>query len=162
MRCMRCDTEMTVARENFLYTASGLPNVTLMGVHVRRCATCGEFEVLIPRIEELHRTIARAVARKRGRLAPAEIRFLRQWLGWSGVDFAAHMGVTPETVSRWENGNLHMGGQAERLLRLMVATRDPVETYSLDLLKSIEEEEAASPFRLGVEADERGWHPVAA
>ena len=161
MTCARCGAAMTASRENFLYTAGGLPNVTLVGVEVRRCAACGEFEVAIPRIEELHRTIARAVARKRGRLALVEIRFLRKWLGWSGVDFAAHVGVAPETVSRWENGNLQMGGPAERLLRLMVATRDPVESYSLDLLKSIDEE-AASPFRLGVQADERGWHPVAA
>ena len=59
MMCMRCGAAITVARENFLYTASGLPNVTLVGVEVRRCPSCGEFEVAIPRIEDLHRTIAR-------------------------------------------------------------------------------------------------------
>lgn len=160
MTCLRCGAEMRVARENFLYTASGLPNVTLVGVEVRRCPGCGEFEVAIPKIEELHRTIARAVTMRPARLTSHEIRFLRKWLGWSGGDFAAHMGVTPETVSRWENGGLQMGGPAERLLRLMVATRDPVQSYPLELLKSIDED-AAAPFRLGVEADERGWHVAA-
>ena len=61
---------------------------------------CGEHEVAIPRIEDLHRTIAQAVIAKRERLTPAEIRFLRKFLGWSGADFAAHVGTTPETVSR--------------------------------------------------------------
>ena len=40
--------------------------------------------------------------RKKRRLAPEEIKFLRKSLGWAGVDFAKHMGATPETVSRWE------------------------------------------------------------
>ena len=152
---------MKTVRENFKYSAGGLAGVTLVNVEVSRCPGCGEFEVSIPRVEELHRTLARAVARKPGRLAPPEIRFLRKWLGWSGVDFAAHMGVDAATVSRWENGALKMGGVAERLLRLMVATRKPVTDYSLDLLKDIDEATEA-PLRLGMRADAKGWHVAAA
>lgn len=161
MNCDQCGGPMNTTRENFLYTASGLANVTLVGVQVTRCPKCGAFEVEIPKIEELHRTIARAVVKKSAPLVPDEIRFLRKWMGWSGVDFAAHTGVTPETVSRWENGNLKMGAAADRLLRLMVVTRAPVEEYSLELLMEIDEAVSA-PFRLGVEADAKGWHPVAA
>lgn len=161
MSCEQCGGATATARENFHYTASGLPNVTLIGVQVSRCPKCGAFEVEIPRIEELHRTIASAVVAKRAPLAAAEIRFLRKWLGWSGVDFAAHMGVTPETVSRWEKGSLSMGAAADRLLRLMIVNKAPVQDYALELLKSIDDS-AATTFRLGVEADERGWHAVAA
>ncbi len=47
-------------------------------------------------------------------------------------------GLAPETVSRWENGSAAMGPQADRLLRLMVLTRDPVGDYrKLDLLKTV-------------------------
>ncbi|MGQ0732251.1 MAG: helix-turn-helix domain-containing protein [Acidobacteriota bacterium] len=35
---------------------------------------------------------------------PPEIRFLRKQLGLSGIDLAMHLGATPESVSRWENG----------------------------------------------------------
>ncbi len=161
MTCGQCAGEMKTDRENFLYAASGLPSVTLVGVEVSRCPRCGEFEVAIPRIEELHRTIARAVVRKPAPLSPAEIRFLRKWLGWSGIDFAEHIGVAPETVSRWENGATAMGAAADRALRLMVVTQAPVQDYSLDLLKTIDEKQSA-PFRLGVRADETGWHAVAA
>ena len=48
--------------------------------------------------------MAHAVVRKTSRLTPTEIRFLRRCVGWSGQDFAEHMGTTAETVSRWENG----------------------------------------------------------
>jgi putative zinc finger/helix-turn-helix YgiT family protein len=86
---------------------------------------CGETYTSIPAIEGLHRQIAAAVIRKKGRLAPAEIRFLRKWLGWSGVDFAKRTGTKPETVSRWENGRTLMGPQADRLLRVLVAKETP-------------------------------------
>lgn len=161
MNCDQCGGPTTTARENFRYAASGLPNVTLVGVQVTRCPNCGAFEVEIPKIEELHRTIARAVVKKPAPLSPEEVRFLRKWIGWSGVDFASHMGVAPETVSRWETGALKMGASADRLLRLMIVNRAPVEDYSLEMLKAIDESVSA-PFLLGVEADALGWHPVAA
>jgi DNA-binding transcriptional regulator YiaG len=44
-----------------------------------------------------------------------EVRFLRKSLGWSGSDFAKHMGVAEETVSRWENDAAPIGPQADRL-----------------------------------------------
>ncbi len=160
MTCLQCGGAMTTARENFKYDASGLPGITLVGVEVSRCPQCGEFEVSIPQIEELHRMLARAVAAKPERLAAEEIRYLRKWLGWSGVDFADHMGVDPATVSRWENDSLQMGGSAERLLRLLVATREPIQSYSLDMLKHISDTKA-TPLRLGVQADAAGWRVAA-
>ena len=71
------------------------------------------------------------------------------------------MGVAPETVSRWEKGSLGVGAAADRLLRMMVVNKAPVEDYSLEMLKAIDES-APATFRLGVRADERGWHAVAA
>ncbi len=115
MKCTTCGSKMSARRENYRYDASGLPGVTLAGVEVRRCAECGEHEVVIPSIEELHRAIVKVLVGKSERLAPTEIRFLRKYLGFSGADFAAHVGTTPETVSRWENGAAPMGVTADRL-----------------------------------------------
>jgi len=147
---------MTSARENYSYTASGLPYVTLKGVEVRRCPACGEHEVVIPRIEQLHQGIAMAVVSKKSRLTPAEMKFLRKHMGWSGADFARHMGVAPETVSRWENGREPMGGVADRLLRLMVVTQAPNREYAIEALAELEDE--ASPARIKASADRQGWH----
>jgi putative zinc finger/helix-turn-helix YgiT family protein len=158
MKCMVCGAEMKTGRENFLYDACGLPGVTLMGVEVSRCPECGEYEVAIPQIEDLHQAIAHAVIRKTSPLDAAEIRYLRKYLGWSGVDFARHVGTTPETVSRWETGASPMGAVADRLLRLMVATRAPVSDYSLDLLAAIKKSIIRQYVQLGLTRDEDGWH----
>lgn len=155
MKCIECGGTMSSARENVKYTASGLPHVTLVGVEVRRCKACGEQETVIPKIEQLHRVLALAVSKKHARLMPEEIRFLRKSLGWSGVDFAEKMGVTPETVSKWENGKKPMGPVAERLLRLSVASTPPVAEYPLDALNFDEKKRA--PARLHVSRRQGGW-----
>ncbi|MBI3448995.1 MAG: helix-turn-helix domain-containing protein [Acidobacteria bacterium] len=160
MKCDQCGARLASRRENYMYEESGLPGITLMGIEIRRCAKCGDFEVVIPRIEELHRRIALAITKKCSRLTPAEIRFLRKSLGWSGADFSAHFGVTPETVSRWENGQIPMGVLADRLLRLMVVHLQPAADYSLDILKSVATEKA-SPLKLGMKAGPKGWSQAA-
>lgn len=162
MTCLVCGAEMKTGRENFRYDACGVPGVTLMGVEVSRCPQCGEYEVAIPQIDDLHKAIAKALIRKTSRLDPAEIRYLRKYLGWSGADFATHMGMKPETISRWETGAEPIGPTADRLLRLMVATRDPVSEYPLDLLATITKESPARAVRLGVKRDHEGWHAAAA
>ena len=162
MKCIACGAQMNTRRENFRYEACGLPHVTLLGVEVSRCPQCGEYEVAIPQIEDLHKAIALAVIRKTSRLSAAEIRYLRKHLGWSGADFAAHMGTARETVSRWEAGAVPIGSVADRLLRLMVATRDPVSDYSLELLTTIMKQKTAKAVRLGLKRDKEGWHAEAA
>jgi putative zinc finger/helix-turn-helix YgiT family protein len=164
MNCAACGKPMTTARENYSYTASGLPQVTLARVEVRRCKACGEHEVVIPRIEQLHRVIARAVIGKRSRLTAAETRFLRKYLGWSGADFARHMGVTAESVSRWENNREKMGPVADRLLRLMVANKAPVSEYPIAALAELQEKPSPLPMRVHAEPAKGGWRvaPVAA
>jgi YgiT-type zinc finger domain-containing protein len=87
MKCESCGAQMKVGRENYRYAESGLDTITLVDIEVRRCPECGEYEVSVPRIEELHCLIAQQVALKRARLTPQEIRFLRKYLGFSGVDF---------------------------------------------------------------------------
>ena len=158
MTCTVCGGQMKRRRENYRYEASGLPYVTLQGVEVRRCQKCGETEVAIPAIEELHRAIAGALIRKRARLAPAEIKYLRKSLGWSGTDFAQRVGATAETISRWEHGKMPMGSAAERLLRLMVATEAPVSDYRVDVLAQvIGDDGKPRPVHLGLSHERAGW-----
>jgi putative zinc finger/helix-turn-helix YgiT family protein len=138
MKCVNCGHAMTSTRGVHRYTESGLSNVTLVNVETRACPECGERELVIPRIEDLHRLIARAVATSQAKLSPEEIRFLRKWLGYSSTDFALVTGVRPESVSRWESkdNNSPMAPTAERLLRMLVANHDPVEQYPIDLFKT--------------------------
>jgi putative zinc finger/helix-turn-helix YgiT family protein len=147
---------MKVVHRDHLYTESGLPNVLILEAEFRVCPKCGEEERVLPRIAQLHRVIAEAVAQKVARLTGAEIRFLRKHLGWSGEDFAAVMGVTPSTVSRWENEHESMGATAERLLRLMALRGKPVTEYPNEELKKVAQE-APAPARLRVSSRKSGW-----
>ena len=160
-KCLQCGHAITTRRENVRYDASGLPGVTLVGVEVSRCAHCGEHEVAIPHIADLHRVMAHAVVRKPSRLTPTEIRFLRRTLGWSGHDFADYMGTTAETVSRWENGRTPMGGQADRLLRLMVLQRQPAQSYDLAEMKCIGKHEPRE-LQARLVPNQAGWTADAA
>ena len=159
-QCLTCGGRTKTQREkHYRYTECGLPNVVIEGaVKVTTCGRCGETYTSIPAIQGLHRQIAAAVIRKRGRLAPAEIRFLRKWLGWSGVDFAKRIGTKPETVSRWENARTAMGPSADRLLRLLVAKETPVMEYSVDVLAQLAaDDRAARPVRVELEKGPKGW-----
>ena len=133
----------------------GLSGVRL-NTFVTRCSKCGAFEIAILNLEGLHQAIARTLITKQARLTGEEVRFLRKVLGWSGADFAEHMGTSAETVSRWENDTIPIGPQADRLLRLMVMSRGPVSDYrKLDLLKTVARAKPAA-VRMLAKAGTRG------
>lgn len=162
MNCLICGAKMKTQKEDVQYTACGLPYVTLRNIEVSRCSQCGEEEIAIPRIEALHKTIAQALIAKPSRLNAEEIRYLRKYLDWSEADFAAHMGTTRETVSRWEKGQAQMGAQADRLLRFIIATKGPVRDYALETLREISAEKPPQAFRLGLTVEREEWQAEAA
>lgn len=155
MNCIQCGGKLTTKPENYRYTASGLSNVTLVGVDVRRCSKCGDHEVVIPRIEELHRVLAASVVRQVSRLTKDELKFLRKYLGYSGVDFAKVIGVAAETVSRWENGKEKIGPTTEKLIRMLVVHTQPNRSYPIEALKKITEDR--SPRRLTLRPKGNSW-----
>jgi putative zinc finger/helix-turn-helix YgiT family protein len=163
-KCRVCrQGELVITRKNHRYTESGLSNVVLQDVEVRSCPCCGDEQLLLPRVAELHRAIALAVVRTNARLSGEEVRFLRKYMELSGTDFAARMGVDPSTVSRWENDREPIGTLADRLLRLMVVRDRPVEEYPLDELVKIADDKEKRAL-IGLRADRQGWRsaPVAA
>jgi putative zinc finger/helix-turn-helix YgiT family protein len=156
MNCIECGNAMKTSRENYRYTECGLKNVTLMGIEVRRCPHCGNYEISLPHIEELHRFLARKLIEKTTRFTGEEVRFLRKSLGLSGVDFARGIGVTEETVSRWENNATPIGPQADRLLRLIVAQGQKMTSYPTERLANIDAKKATAT-RLEVESRDEEW-----
>lgn len=146
MKCDECGGRVTVERNAVRrYGLGGVPHVELHGVEVIRCNSCGKETIGIPRLAQLHRVIAHRFVAQQRMLATVEIRFLRKQIGLSGVDFAQRMGVSRETVSRWESGAQPMGAVADRLLRLIVITHEPPESYAVDdLLSELSNEPAPS------------------
>jgi putative zinc finger/helix-turn-helix YgiT family protein len=161
MKCDDCGgpvkTEHNTVRR---YDIGGLPHVELHGVEVTSCPACGKEGIAIPRIAQLHRVLAEAFVTQRRMLAPVEMRFLRKHIGLSGADFAQRMGVARETVSRWEKGATPMGAVADRLLRLLVVTHEPTESYAVDdFLRELDDEPAPTKL-LSVSlwnSRDKGW-----
>ncbi len=118
MKCNECGNAMVKSVGDHHYTESGLDNVILHGVTKYECARCGARRVVIPAVAQLHRTIARELARKPARLVPAEVAFLRDHLELSNREFAELMGVSPEQASRWTTSD-QIGVPAERFLRML-------------------------------------------
>ena len=159
--CNDCGQPATTERHAVRrYAIGGLPHVELHGVEVTHCPACGQEEIAIPRLGQLHRVLAEALVTQRRMLAPTEIRFLRKHIGLSTSDFAQRMGVTRETMSRWETGAQSMGPGADRLLRLLVVTHEPSESYAVDdVLRDLTDEPAPadlSPVPLWNRHD-TGW-----
>jgi DNA-binding transcriptional regulator YiaG len=108
--------------------------------------------VSIPRMEDLHRRLALELIKKPS-FSGKEIRFLRKHLGWSQAQFAEHVAVEKETISRWETGALEMGDSMAQLLRLLVFMGEKVQDY----------EKAGEPRsgkeNLSLSASDAGWAP---
>jgi len=84
VHCDVCGGSMTITRDSWQYEESGLRNVILEGIEVRSCQACGTREPVIPRIEELHGILARAVTPSRDvvpRHANMRVRF--DGTGWT-------------------------------------------------------------------------------
>lgn len=161
MKCDECGRPVTAERNAVRrYNSGGLAHVELHGIEVTTCPACGKEGIAIPRIGQLHRVLAEAFVTQRRMLAPVEIRFLRKHIGLSGADFAQRMGVARETVSRWEKGATPMGAVADRLLRLLVVTHEPTESYAVDdFLRELDDEPA--PKKLSSvplwNSGDKGW-----
>ena len=163
MNCPECNSAvMATVNENHLYAECGLPNVTLKGVLVRRCPNCGAHLVSIPKLSQLHRAIALTLINKPERLTPAEIRFLRKSLGWSGADFARKLHTRPEQVSRWESeaSAATMSISNELLLRLLVAHGQRIDAYSENLEKVASLKDAV-PAVLSLQRQDGDWYQAA-
>jgi putative zinc finger/helix-turn-helix YgiT family protein len=130
MKCRICkDSEMLESQENYHYRECGMDNVSIMGIAVRRCPTCGVIMPVIPNIEGLHDALANTIIKKDGPLTPPEIVFLRKSLGWSGTDFAKNMNCDKAQISKWEHGTVKMSKPYELLLREIVAIGKKITDY---------------------------------
>jgi putative zinc finger/helix-turn-helix YgiT family protein len=156
MKCAECGGKLKITGSAHRYVESGLPDVVLHGVQVRKCQACGAEEVAIPNIAGLHRCIAELLVARKSALNAAEFRFLRQFLGHSSKDFAKTLGVAPETLSRWENASRDIPSVVDRVVRLLVANTPPRTDYSADMLANIKPT-APKHARMALRLGRAGW-----
>ena len=83
------------------------------------CAECDAvLKTAIPDPEGLVYAVVVARALHPRKMTGAEIRFIRHAMKWKAKEVAAELGISPEHLSRCENGSLPMSETTERLFRV--------------------------------------------
>jgi transcriptional regulator with XRE-family HTH domain len=147
MVCETCGEKMVERQATrdapYAYKLCGLKGIFLAGIKVRVCK-CGESPI-IPKIGQLHGVIADALLRKPNLLLGPELRFLRKNAGMPANKFATLLDITPDYLSKVENGHLaSLGGPTDRLARAitMVANSEGVRDLLLELAEVLGKKKA--------------------
>jgi hypothetical protein len=105
-KCDICGTKLktrhSTQAEPYRYAESGLDNVYLVGVEVFICPECLLETAAIPRIENLHKTIAEGLLRARVPLTGGAFRYLRKGARLGLPELADRMHVARELISLYE------------------------------------------------------------
>lgn len=155
MKCEKCGSKLTSTRMTRAYSAH-LPSIIVEGLERATCPECGDTGIVYPRALELSALVVSSIIAKHGRLAPGEVTFLRGALGLRGKDLAETLGVTATQVSRWESGMMPISALADRLLRVIVASKRGLEMPDLRAINPKQSE----PVAMRIELGRRGWRVV--
>lgn len=97
----------------------GIPS-ELRGVQGLRCDSCGFTTLSGQTINRAQESLALAIANKREILNGPEARVLRGYLELTQQELAERMGITRETVARWEGGGTPLSPQHDYILRTFI------------------------------------------
>ena len=138
-RCPTCKkaklTEGTTALERTFPARGGKVRAVVEGVPAMVCRACGEAVVMS---EDLAR--AELIAANRlidaGARSGALLSWTRRSLGLLAADLAALLGITAETVSRWENDRVEPEPAVWNAVADLVADRLEGRTRTQDRLRT--------------------------
>lgn len=109
-----------VEQVRYHYKECGLDNIYLVN-GVTYVETPRGASVCIHDREGLHRSIGMMLISDKQNLTGKEFRFLRHELNQTQADLASFLGVSVQSVARWEKGRTKepIDGPAQRLLRMI-------------------------------------------
>jgi putative zinc finger/helix-turn-helix YgiT family protein len=100
-KCPSCEGTLVGSRKRQTQTVGGRQFV--MTIAAESCRGCGSVFLENAALQRAEMEVACELARH-GPVSGEAFRYLRKSLGLRGVVVADLLGVTPETISRWENG----------------------------------------------------------
>lgn len=135
MRCSSCGRdklgkglekeELRVAGIRFFATVEAL-----------RCRACGEVSVEAPALEQFERRVAEYLGRN-GVCTGEAFKFMRKSIGVRAADLAVLIGVSAETISRWETSKSPVDWAAFVTLSALVEDRLAGRDGTLVRLKAL-------------------------
>jgi transcriptional regulator with XRE-family HTH domain len=150
MKCSYCKVDMqrrhATPERPYLYKLSGLNNELLTGIDIFTCPKCHVEAPIIPQAAQLQVCIADRLVRKSGLLKGDEIRFLRKYAGLPAQSFARLIRISPEHLSRIENGHTEtLGKPTDMLIRALTLTAKQGGPEARNKLLNIADDLARSP-----------------
>lgn len=147
-------------REPIQYRGCGLDNIYLTsGYHVRMVA--GEEFVSVHDADGLHQAIAMTLAQHRKVLSGKEVRFLRKFLDLTQRELGDLLGVSDQSVARYEKDQSALDGATDALLRILVVQRAEDGVNVRQLLECIRSSDDLSEDCLTLEHDDHEWRTAA-
>ena len=135
--CTVCGAAAKTTRGDYRYNESGLKNVILRGIELIECPDCGAVDPVIPRMNDLHRALALAVASQPFRLQGEDVRYLRKYLNMTQDAFAKLLHIHKSNLSKWENNEDKIGEQSDRLIRTVaMALGDGLQKKAADVVRA--------------------------
>jgi putative zinc finger/helix-turn-helix YgiT family protein len=137
MKCIECGHEQferVVEREQ--RTIDG--REFSAGLPADECSRCGEIYVEGEALANFEKLVAGKLAQE-GPASGEAFRFLRKAIALKAADLAALLGVTPETISRWENGQREVDMAAWATLAAIVVDSLRGQTLTIDRLRAAAE-----------------------
>lgn len=146
------------------YTECGLDDVYLLSGYEIEQTEYGEV-VSVRHADELHHTIGECLVRNKKLLCGKELRFLRREMDLTQAELAKLVGVSDQTVARWEKDQTIIGGAADAMLRVLFVEHLGLLENGVtvrDLLSTLEAHDASRTDGRKVFAQEDSdWKPVA-
>lgn len=101
----------------------------------RRCTECGEVSFKGTDLSRFETAVAVSLA-EAGVASGEAFRWMRKVLDLRAIDLAALLGVTPETISRWETGRVTIDKGALALVGFMAVDHARGSTATMDALRA--------------------------
>lgn len=121
--CWKCGSKRVTVERLVRPLTPDTPDLIIDGLQRITCQACGEVADSWTKSELLLELVKVELVNKPRRLTPGEFRVLRQAVHPQAKSFAAQIDVTPEILSKWENGKSPIPSTVDRLVRLLVAVR---------------------------------------
>jgi putative transcriptional regulator len=138
------------------YTESGLDNVWLANGFRIVPSDRGE-SLAIEDLEGLHVAIGRSIVEEEKKLTGPEIRFLRTELLLSQNALSRLLGVTEQTVARWEKGKVVIPTTSDAALRQLYLEHVGGAGKITELLQRIADIEHGVFVKFTMERERKHW-----
>ena len=148
-------------KEPLHYPECGLDNIYLVSGYELEDTPHGE-ALSVKNEDGLIEAIAHHLVTEKKALSGEEYRFLRGQLDLTQAELAHLLGVSPQTVARWEKGDCDLTGPAEGMIRVLWSEQFKAGEPILELLHRLAEADDPGNRKTFFGNDDSNWHSQAA